>query len=410
MFKIILIVVAVILLTIGLVWLVDKFIPAKFKPMLTILLWVLIFFLGYQTFMSIYIPIQFDKVKNERYLKVIENLIDKLPIRYCGELLALAYPERIAKVRRNDGEFICQNGKGVTVNLDDVMAGESYIVATQLTSYKQKLYVRMAAKVELNNLLAWGIVGICEKKSLSYDSQRDRISAVAQQRLGAIVIDEKPAPEQANAEQVASLWIELVRKQGIDWLNWRESDLALLARWRWLNRYQGQLSFPDASATSLMAQLEAWFAPFVGQVKSKAELNKCDLSAMLLSLLDYQQKQQLDVVAPSCFIGPTGRRCPLRYGKEKSPIVSLPMQEIYGVAESPAIGSQENKVSLILELLSPAQRPIQVTQDLSGFWQGSYKVVQKDMKSRYPKHYWPDDPANAQATNKTKRHIQPGKK
>jgi ATP-dependent helicase HrpB len=133
---------------------------------------------------------------------------------------------------------------------------------------------------------------------------------------------------------------------------------------------------------------------------------------MLLSLLSYQQQQLLNQAAPTVYVGPTGRNCPICYDVERSPKVSLPMQELYGLSQTPNVGivsginDQEHGIPLLLELLSPAQRPIQVTQDLVKFWAGSYHAVQKDMKSRYPKHYWPDDPANAKATNKTKRHIK----
>ena len=134
---------------------------------------------------------------------------------------------------------------------------------------------------------------------------------------------------------------------------------------------------------------------------------------MLLALLDYQQQQILKHAAPTTYVGPTGRQCPITYSTARCPKVSLPMQEVYGLAETPRVGiitstnsSGNEGAPLLLELLSPAQRPIQVTQDLSQFWRGSYQAVQKDMKSQYPKHYWPDDPANAKPTNKTKKHIK----
>ncbi len=137
------------------------------------------------------------------------------------------------------------------------------------------------------------------------------------------------------------------------------------------------------------------------------KLAKLDISTMLLSQLDYQHQQILKQAAPSVYIGPTGRHCPISYSTEKSPKVSMPMQELYGETETPKVGGLNGQqgIPLLLELLSPAQRPIQLTQDLVQFWRGSYKAVQKDMKSRYPKHYWPDDPENAQPTNKTKRHL-----
>ena len=130
---------------------------------------------------------------------------------------------------------------------------------------------------------------------------------------------------------------------------------------------------------------------------------------MFLSLLTYQQQKTLEKAAPEYFIGPTKRQCAIRYTEDEMPIVSMPMQELYGLTETPCIGNDKegdkSGIPLILEILSPAKRPIQVTQDLAAFWKGSYKAVQKDMKSQYPRHFWPDDPANAKATRKTKRHM-----
>ena len=145
----------------------------------------------------------------------------------------------------------------------------------------------------------------------------------------------------------------------------------------------------------------------IGDIKNKNQLDKVTLSKALLSLLDYNQQKLLDDIAPEHFIGPTGRRCPIRYSAEQAPIVSMPMQELYGMSVTPNVGDKQHKsaISLIIELLSPAKRPIQVTQDLVAFWQGSYKDVQKEMKAKYPKHFWPDDPANAQATNRVKKYM-----
>ena len=332
--------------------------------------------------------------------------IELLPIECTGALLALAYPERIAKNRGRIGEFIACNGKGIVINHDDVLATEPYVVAANLSQYQQELQVRLAAPVDVNDLLNWQIVSIKPHLHLGYDSQKDRIFAEQQNKIGSIIIDQQSSSNQLSDEQIAQMWCRQIQDKGLDFLPWQDNNKALLARWRWLNQYQEHLAFPNVSDKVLIEQISVWFTPFVGKIKTKSQFKKLDFNAMLLSLLDYQQQQGLAKYAPTHFVGPTGRRCPIRYSTEQSPIVSLPMQELYGVNQTPTVGDNKQGIALILEILSPAKRPIQVTQDLVQFWQGSYKAVQKDMKSQYPRHYWPDDPANAQATNKVKRLIK----
>lgn len=324
-----------------------------------------------------------------------------------GVLLALAYPERIAMARNNQGDFISVNGKGIKVNYEDPLANEKYLVAAQLQQHKQILHVSLAAPVDLDALIARNIVKVTCESVLHYDDKNDRIISAEQTRIGAITLSQKPSTLKEKPTQVAQLWCEQVTKKGLAFLNWSHDDIQLLERWRWLNINQSHLGLPDASEVALLTNLTTWFAPFVENIRNKSQLTKLDLSTMLKAMLDYSQLQQLDKYAPKYFIGPTKRKCPIRYSQTQAPIVSLPMQELYGVSQTPVVGDamQKSQVALIIEILSPAKRPIQVTQNLMAFWQGSYKAVQKDMKSQYPKHYWPDDPANAQATRKTKRHI-----
>ena len=357
-------------------------------------------------------------VQLAKQVKVKGFSSDELPVAFCGALLALAYPERLAKNRGRVGDFIAGNGKGISVNHEDALADEPYIVAANLSqsSYQsnsfqlknqQTLQVRLAAPVDLHCLINWQVIRTQSVVNLGYDAKNDRLFAHQQNKVGAIVIDETPNHEQLTPEQVSLMWCDVIKIQGLDFIPFTDNNLTLLTRWRWLNQYQAQLGLPEASDDALVDKLSTWFVPFVGQIKSKSQFKKLDINAMLLSLLDYRQQQLLAQCAPTHFIGPTGRHCTIRYSTEQSPMVSLPMQELYGVNETPSVGELGNKsIPLILEILSPAKRPIQVTQDLVTFWQGSYKAVQKDMKSQYPKHYWPDDPANAQATNKVKRLIK----
>ncbi|WP_076417186.1 ATP-dependent helicase HrpB [Colwellia sp. UCD-KL20] len=356
----------------------------------------------------------------------------QLPVHYSGVLLALAYPERIAKYRYEEsssskttkkssqqtGEYLTTAGKGITINHEDALLGEATIVAAQVSevnlragqaSKGQKgLMVQLAAPVDIEKLIDWDIVQTRTEIDTAYNAKVDRITAQKLTKINALVIDERAAPEQLNNDLVARLWAKELTKQGLAFLPLKDKDQALLLRWRWLILHNKRIDLPSCDEENLLATIDTWFLPFVGDIKSKKQLDKCNFTEMFLSLLTYQQQQTLEKAAPEYFIGPTKRRCAIRYTEDKMPIVSMPMQELYGLTETPCIGNDKadkSGIPLILEILSPAKRPIQVTQDLAAFWQGSYKAVQKDMKSQYPRHFWPDDPANAKATRKTKRHM-----
>ncbi len=333
-------------------------------------------------------------------------------INQTGMLIAYAYPERVAKARGKHGDFICINGKGVSIEQHDALAGEDYVVFAQIHQRASHFHAKIACRISIKEIEEIFLDQIKVIDVAKYDENKAKIITQKQTQLGAIILAEQPVLKAASTQEISTMWCELVRKKGISFLAWQAKDLALKARWQWLNLYFPEYNLAKIDESHLLATLATWFAPFVGDIKTKAQLAKLDLSQMLLSLLSYQEQSLLEQAAPTTYVGPTGRRCPIRYNHEKSPKVSLPMQELYGVSKTPSIGciagstNSNQGIPLLLELLSPAQRPIQVTQDLVKFWAGSYQAVQKDMKSRYPKHYWPDDPANAKATNKTKRHIK----
>jgi len=355
---------------------------------------------------------QVKNLAKRTQLKNINSFVtDALPMENIGLLLACAYPERVAKARGSLGDFICANGKGVILDEQDALAGESFLVIADLMQSRGVLRVRLAASIDLSQIEQVFAEGIIEKDLAVLDEVSGKIIARSQTRLAALVLQETINKNTLTTENISQMWCQLIAKKGLALLNWQDKDLALKARWQWLTNFFPQYGLPDISDQALLKNLAHWFSPFVGEIKSKAKLAKLDLSAMLLSQLDYQQQQILKQAAPSVYVGPTGRHCPITYSKEKSPKVSMPMQELYGSTQTPRVGAilgtseGQQGIPLLLELLSPAKRPIQLTQDLVQFWVGSYKAVQKDMKSRYPKHYWPDDPVNAQPTNKTKRHL-----
>ncbi len=331
----------------------------------------------------------------------------QLPIQYSGLLLLLAYPERLAQQRDHQGNYLTAYGKGVVMSESDALADKEYLVAVQFFQRKQALMITLAAEVSLSKAFAWQIIALETKAHLHFDHKRNRISCADQQVVGALVISEESTSEKLSSDLLIACWCQQIRKRGLGWLKFDQTTQQLLLRWRWLNQTQKHLTFADVSETHLLNSLEQWLGPYLTDITSKAQLDKLNLAEVLLAQLNYQEQQVLNQLAPSYFVGPTGRKCKIRYSLEQAPIVSLPMQELYGVSTTPTVGdSQQNShVALIIEILSPAQRPIQITQDLVAFWQGSYREVQKEMKAKYPKHFWPDDPANAQATRKVKKYL-----
>lgn len=372
-----------------------------------------------------------NRILGERIIKQANHLLkgqsknnnisfnEQLPLQYSGLLLALAYPERIAKYRGNNGGkslgYLTSAGKGIALNEEDALLGETYIVAAQIGQFyvnnQAQTIIKLAASVDIEQLITLNIVKPTQHLMTKYDQHKDRIVAKTQTKIDALVLNETSTLDQLTNDDISNMWDGELQKHGLVFLSLNEEAKSLLKRWQWVNSYRSDLLLPAIDEKSLLEQTDIWFKPFVSSIRNKKQLDKSNVVDMLLSLLTYQQQQLLAKIAPTHFVGPTGRRCAIRYNDEKSPIVSLPMQELYGLQVTPNVGMAENTdkvnaIPLILEILSPAKRPIQVTQDLIAFWQGSYKAVQKDMKSQYPRHYWPDDPLNAKATNKTKRHIK----
>ncbi|WP_448565530.1 ATP-dependent helicase HrpB [Thalassotalea ganghwensis] len=353
----------------------------------------------------------FDNNKRlKSQLKRLQNVINDtgtklLPFEYCGALLTIAYPERLAKARAKHGEFIAVNGKGLSLEPAESLASHDFIAVAQLQSTQSRLMIKLAASVDINLLKKWHLIEETAETICQYDQQSEAIVAKTQYQIGAITTKELKQALSLSTEDIVNLWQALLTAKGLEWLNWQKEDLQLVNRWRWLANHQPSLKLPDISESALLASMSLWFSPFVSDITTKKALDKLNLSEQLLSMLDYQQQQGLAKLAPTHYLGQTGRKCIIRYQADQDPIVSLPMQELYGMQQGPYIGSASNPQPLVLEILSPAQRPIQVTQNLSSFWQDSYRHVQKEMKSKYPKHYWPDDPGTAVATNKTKRFL-----
>ncbi|MCI2285750.1 ATP-dependent helicase HrpB [Colwellia sp. MSW7] len=221
-----------------------------------------------------------------------------LPLDCIGLLLAYAYPERIAKARGATGDFICANGKGVTLNEQDALAGEQFLVIADLMQTQQVPRVRLAASIELSQLEHWFKPQIVEQEMAVFDERSGKIIARNQTKFDALVLQESVSRNMLSAETIITMWCELITRKGLTLLNWQAKDLALKARWNWLTRYFPEYELPQIDDETLLVNLESRFSPFVGEIKSMDKLTKLDISTMLLSQLDYQQQQILKQAAP----------------------------------------------------------------------------------------------------------------
>jgi ATP-dependent helicase HrpB len=221
-------------------------------------------------------------------------------------------------------------------------------------------------------------------------------------KLGAIVLSEQAMPA-SDADEAAVLLAEGIAALGIARLPWSKAQLQLRNRVDFLRRAEGD-EWPDLSDTALARSVGEWLAPFLEGKTGLADVSADDLAAALDSLLPWSLRKRLDIEAPTHFLAPSGSQVPIDYGAEEGPKLAVRVQEMFGLSMHPAVA--QGRVPLLIELLSPAHRPVQVTRDLPGFWRGSYKDVRTDLRGRYPKHPWPDDPLMAQATRRAKPRGQ----
>ncbi len=315
-----------------------------------------------------------------------------------GGLLALAYPDRIAMARGSGGRYLMAGGSGGIVSEDDPLARCRFLVAADLQGAARAGRITAAARIEEDEFEAVAAGRIEDDLEITFDRPALALRARRRRRLGALTLASTPAPLPEDAD-AATLLAAGIAEAGIAVLPWSKSHLALRARAGFL-RAGDPGNWPDLTDAGLAAGIEEWLAPFLSKKTSVAEITADDLSAGLDGLLPWAKRQELDAQAPSHFTAPTGNRHPIDYEGEQAPSVSLRVQELFGLTTHPSVA--RGRLPLTLILLSPAHRPIQVTRDLPGFWAGSWADVSADLRGRYPKHPWPDDPASASPTARAK--------
>lgn len=313
-------------------------------------------------------------------------------------LLALAYPERIAKARGPRGQYLLANGRGANLDPADALAREPYLVVAEMQGAAGATRILLAAQTDETEVLR--IVGnrIAVADEATFDPQSRSVRARRMRRLGAITLANDPRPAEATPETTALLAAGLATL-GADKLPWSKAQLQLRDRVGFL-RAAGGPDWPDLSDATLSAKLPDWLGPYLDGKTRLADIAADDLGPALDALIPWALRRRLDEEAPTHFEAPTGNRHAIDYEGSGAPALHIRVQELFGLTAHPAIAG--GRLPLTLHLLSPAQRPIQITRDLPGFWQGSWSAVKAEMKGRYPRHPWPDDPAKAAPTARAK--------
>jgi ATP-dependent helicase HrpB len=321
-------------------------------------------------------------------------------VAQCGQVLALAYPDRLAQRRGGAGQFRLSNGRGAMLPPHDLLAAEDFLAVGSLDGDAREARIFLAAPIALAEIEEDFAGAIENADVLAWNARAEIVDAKRERRLGSLVLEEKPL-KKPQPEQVVAAMIEGIRAMSLEALPWTDNARNLRARVAFLRRVGDERrNWPDLSDAALLAGLEDWLAPYLSGMTRRAHLANLNLVDALLSRLDWKQRQALDELAPTHLTVPSGSRVPIDYQSGEVPVLAVRLQEMFGATDTPTVAG--GKVQVLLHLLSPARRPVQVTRDLKGFWSSSYRAVKADMKGQYPKHYWPDDPLQAEPTARAK--------
>jgi ATP-dependent helicase HrpB len=326
----------------------------------------------------------------------------ELEAAVAAELLAHAYPERVALERTpGSGRYLTRSGRGAVLHPSDPLVGSPALAIAAADGGSSDARIQLALPLALSSLNALALVAGEEQGQVSWDSQQQRIRAERELRLGALVLERRPWPDAPDSALHAALLSGLA-ELGLDALPWTDSSRQLQQRLCLAHRELGE-PWPDRSLTALAADPSGWLADQLGGIRSRADLQGLNLEEALWSGLPWEARRELEALLPEAIPIPSGRRARLDYSSGE-PVLAVKLQELFGATSTPTVLG--GRLAVTVQLLSPAGRPAAITQDLAGFWSGAYQEVRKDLRGRYPRHPWPDDPANTPATALTNRALQ----
>ncbi|MBP6360732.1 MAG: ATP-dependent helicase HrpB, partial [Aeromonas sp.] len=320
---------------------------------------------------------------------------------WLGLLCALAWPDRIGKLR-SGSRYQLSGGVSCDLVEGHPCQGQGALIAIEMGQNDRGSRIFIAEPVELDELARQLPELVSERQWFDWDEREERVRAERQQVIGELVLSQRPLTDLTD-EQKGRCLLQGIRRKGLHVLPWDEQSEGLLARLRCARDWLPDDGWPAMDDESLLAGLEAWLLPAVSGMTRLEQLKRLNLCDVLRQSLSWPLPKRLDEALPSHFTAPTGSRVRIRYQPGQAPVIPVRIQEMFGQGTTPCVA--DGRVALVVELLSPAQRPLQITADLAAFWAGSYALVKKEMKGRYPRHYWPDNPLEAMPTRVTKKKM-----
>ena len=339
----------------------------------------------------------YSKLKKVKKVSIKNNNFD---MKTLAVLLLLAYPDRLAKAK-NDNRYKLSNGKGAILDREDSLFNEEYLVVATLNANAKDSFISQALSISLQEIKERFSSFITEKESVRYNAQSKKFDV--RESLWFLELELSSKPIQLTAKHdMKKLLLALLRTQGLELLTWSDKAISLKHRVNFVNERLG-MRLKSFSDESLLLSLDVWLEPFLSNVKSVKDLEGLDIYPMLLGLLSWEERQELETLAPSTLKVPSGSNIFIDYSDAMKPSLSVKIQEMFGQQETPKV--LNNAIALQIHLLSPAMRPIQITYDLRSFWQNSYEEVRKELRGKYKRHYWPENPYEAVATKHTKKRM-----
>ncbi|WP_138751485.1 ATP-dependent helicase HrpB [Paenibacillus sinopodophylli] len=313
-----------------------------------------------------------------------------------GILLAFAYPDRLAQ-RRSDGRYLLANGRGAVLPEQQPLSLFSYLAACEMDDAGTESRIRLAAELQQADLEKYLHDQFIHEEIIEWDAGAQAVRARKRVRIGVLILKET-ITQKPDDEKVADVLLAAIRQAGFAMLPMSKQAQQLKARMLLMSR--AGTDWPDGNDEALLETAGEWLRPHILGMKSRSDMQRLPMLQLLESKLTWQQKQELDEQIPTHIVVPSGSRIPVDYSDPEQPVLAVRLQELFGLKETPRLA--RGRLAVTLHLLSPSQRPVQVTRDLKSFWENAYFEVKKDLKGRYPKHYWPDDPYAAAPTNRTK--------
>ncbi len=339
----------------------------------------------------------YKKLKNIKKVSKKNTSFDQ---EMLSVLLLFAYPDRLARRRvKNDNKYILSNGKGATLHVEDSLFNQEFLVVANLHAHDRDSVINLALSITMSEIEEYFSSFIVNTESINYNKEAKKFDIRESSYFLKLQLHSKPSAA-STKHNFKKLLLALVKKEGLEILTWSKKATRLKDRVNFLNHHQ---EFVDFSDVALLKALNTWLEPYLSGVTTIKALESLDVYTMLLSLLPWDKQQLLDTLAPPSVKVPSGSNIHIDYADYEKPSMRVKIQEVFGLHETPKV--LNNTLPLQVHLLTPAMTPMQITYDLKSFWENSYSEVRKEVRGKYKRHYWPEDPFEAIATSKTKKHM-----